>query len=368
MVSFRTALLAGVLVSGLTAALAAEGPSASAVDSNPFRSIKVPSVAARSSESRVPPADVKAAVEAHRGGQAAAIDSRPVVATGAIQLGPRAGEGVEPAQMVQVFDEAGVTAAAPDYADWGWQLMPQGLIYRPYLAGAKESRIRGVWNDETNDGDIIDVTLGGQVGLLRYGTRGDQRPEGWQLGLEGASLLRLNSEQQNDVSATDYRIGVPLTWGTADVQAKFAFYHLSSHVGDEFLIKNPGFDRLNYSRDVLVFGYSVYPLPRWRYYAEIGYGVRVDVCEPWEVQFGIDWAPTGATGGWGEPFAAVNGHLREEVDFGGNFVAQAGWAWRRAPASGMLRTGVEYYNGKNDQFSFFDDSEQKVGFGIWYDY
>jgi hypothetical protein len=70
----------------------------------------------------------------------------------------------------------------------------------------------------------------------------------------------------------------------------------------------------------------------------------------------------------GAPFAAVNGHLREEVDFGGNFVAQAGWAWRRGPATGLYRLGVEYYNGKDDQFSFFDNSVEKIGFGMWYDY
>jgi hypothetical protein len=249
-----------------------------------------------------------------------------------------------------------------------WQIMPQGLIYRSYLAGAKESRIRGVWHDETNDGDIWDVSLGGHVGLLRYGTTGNGRPQGFQLGIEGAGLVRLDLDENMDVTATDYRFGIPLTWGDTLSQWKFAFYHLSSHVGDEFLLKNPGFPRLNYSRDVLVLGHSHYFNDWWRCYAEVGYGVNTDVSEPWEVQFGIEYAPLYGTGTRGAPFVAFNGHLREEVDFSGNFVAQAGWAWRRSAASGLLRTGVEYYNGKSDQFSFFDDSEQKVGFGIWYDY
>jgi hypothetical protein len=47
---------------------------------------------------------------------------------------------------------------------------------------------------------------------------------------------------------------------------------------------------------------------------------------------------------------------------------QSGWCWRRSPATGLLRVGVEYYNGKDDQFSFFDESVEKVGAGIWYDY
>ena len=249
-----------------------------------------------------------------------------------------------------------------------WQLMPQGLIYRSYLAGAKESRFRSVWNDERSSGNIWDITLGGNVGLIRYGTRGDARPEGFQLGIEGAGLVRLDIDENRDVDAADYRFGVPLTWGDAIHQVKFAYYHLSSHVGDEFLLKNPGFNRLNYSRDVLVFGQSLYPRDEWRVYAEIGYAVDCDVADPWETQFGVDWAPNGGTGAWGAPFAAVNGHLREEVDFGGNFVVQGGWCWRGSPATGLFRVGVEYYNGKDDQFSFFNESVQKVGFGIWYDY
>jgi hypothetical protein len=60
--------------------------------------------------------------------------------------------------------------------------------------------------------------------------------------------------------------------------------------------------------------------------------------------------------------------LREELDFGGNAVFQTGWAWRRSPASGLFRVGVEYYNGKDDQFSFYQDSVEKIGVGMWYDF
>ena len=274
--------------------------------------------------------------------------------------------------LAEPADSTGVVAAA-GVSNWSdgsyiWQVMPQGLIYRSYLAGAKESRFRSVWNDERNQGDIWDITLGGNVGLLRYGTRGNVRPEGWQLGIEGAGLVRLDIDENRDVDAADYRFGVPMTWGDSIYQVKFAYYHLSSHVGDEFLLKHPGFNRLNYSRDVLVLGNSLYPTDNWRVYGEMGYAVDCDVCDPWEFQFGLDWSPLGRTGGSGAPFAAVNGHLREEVDFGGNFVAQTGWCWRRSPASGLYRLGVEYYNGKDDQFSFFDQSVQKVGAAMWYDY
>jgi len=283
-------------------------------------------------------------------------------------LGPdREGQG-----SYQNFEQANESLrrsrANPQWRNPQWILMPKGLIYRPYLASAKESRFRSVWNNEQGEGNIWDITLGGQVGLLRYGGEHNGRPVGWQLGIEGAGLVRLDQDENNDVMASDFRFGIPVTWGNAFYQVKFGYYHLSSHLGDEFLLKNPGFPRLNFSRDVLLLGISLSPRELWRVYGEAGYAFYSDISESWEFQFGIDYAPNGATGPRGKPFAAINGHLREEVDFGGNVVLQAGWAWRGSASSGMLRTGVEYYNGKNDQFSFFNDSEQKVGFGIWYDY
>jgi hypothetical protein len=41
---------------------------------------------------------------------------------------------------------------------------------------------------------------------------------------------------------------------------------------------------------------------------------------------------------------------------------------RRSAASGLFRLGVEYYNGKDDQFSYFNESVEKIGLGLWYDY
>ena len=259
-------------------------------------------------------------------------------------------------------------AAEPCDTCWTFDMMPEGLIYSPYLAGEKESRFRSYWAHEKDSGWIWDITLGGRVGLLRYGTTGDARPQGWQLDIEGAGFPRLDSERGGNLISADFRFGIPLSYGNDYYQMKFAYYHLSSHLGDEFLIRNPGFPRLNFTRDVLVWGHSITPCDNLRLYVEAGWAFVSDVSEPWEFQFGIDWAPTGSTGLCGTPFFAANGHLREEVDFGGNVVVQVGWAWRTSPASGLFRVGFEYFGGKSDQFSFFNRTENKVGLALWYDY
>jgi len=252
---------------------------------------------------------------------------------------------------------------------WAWHMLPDGLIYRSYLAGARESRISSFWAHEQEDGWLWDVALGGRVGLLRFGTADDSHPDGWQLDVEGAGLPRLSIDDDLDVTAVDFRIGVPLTYGRGAYQMKLAYYHISSHLGDEFVLANPGFARLNFVRDVLVWGHSYYVTPAVRVYGEAGWAFKTDGgTEPWEFQFGIDFSPPCPTGFRGAPFAAFNAHLREEVDFGGNFVVQAGWAWRGPSGGHLVRAGVEYFNGKDEQFSFFDESQQKLGFGLWYDF
>ena len=76
-------------------------------------------------------------------------------------------------------------------ADMLFQVMPAGLMYRSYLAGEKESRISSVWHHDQNKRTVWENTLGGRIGLLRYGTTGAYRPQGWQLDFEGAAMPRV---------------------------------------------------------------------------------------------------------------------------------------------------------------------------------
>src|SRR5438477_10561898 len=64
--------------------------------------------------------------------------------------------------------------------DWRWQILPDGIMYRAYLANPKESRLGTQVFNSTGDGALWDSTLGGRVGLLRIGTNDPAWPQGWQ--------------------------------------------------------------------------------------------------------------------------------------------------------------------------------------------
>ncbi len=251
-----------------------------------------------------------------------------------------------------------------------YQFLPKESLYPFYIADKKASRLGSIIQHGHDDFDdlVWDVSLGGRFGLIRYTDNDPEFPRGWQVDIEGAGLVRLDLRQEHDVRAADFRAGLPITYSFGRFQTRFGYYHLSSHLGDEFLLKNPGFPRVNYSRDVLFVGGSLWLSRSTRIYGEAGWAFYSDISEPWEFQFGIESAPYRPTGLRGAPYYAIGTSLRQEVNFSGNFVAQVGWAWRAWDHSGMLRTGLHYYNGKSSQFSFYDSFEEFVGWGLWYDF
>lgn len=251
--------------------------------------------------------------------------------------------------------------------DWTPQFLPAGLIYRSYLAGVKESRMATVFDHDYKNGWMWDITLGGRVGLFRFGSTNPIRPEGFQIDLEGSAQPRLSLEDNEDLQAVDFRAGLPITYGIGRWATKFAVYHLSAHAGDEYMVANPGFQRINYVRDEFVLGQSYYITDDLRLYGEVGWAFSSDIAKPWEFQFGADYSPL-APSKRGSPFAAINGYIRQEQNFSGNLVVQAGWQWRPWNEGKLLRVGLQYYNGKSNEFEFYNRFENKVGLGIWYDF
>jgi hypothetical protein len=255
-----------------------------------------------------------------------------------------------------------------EQGDYGFHLMPQGLIYRSYLAGPKEPRMSAGIVSIPDDSTMWDATIGGRLGMFRIGNSDSLRPRGFQMDVEAAAMLRLDIPENVDVRAADYRVGFPLTWGDEFRQWKFSYYHMSSHLGDEYWEDHPEFPLYRQARDALVLGHSLYLTDSLRIYGEVGWAFYSVASEPWEVQFGLDYAPRVATGLRGAPFFAANGYLREEFDFGGGMNLQAGWAWRSDMTAHLLRLGFQYFNGHSTQYAFLPLHETQYGFVLWYDF
>ncbi len=252
---------------------------------------------------------------------------------------------------------------------WQWQAFPDRHLYRSYLAGLQESRLGTQFFYDSDEGGLWDTALGGRVGIWRFGSVDEMDPRGWQLDLEGAAFPRLDLEENMDMVSADFRAGGYLAWSGGPIQMKFGYYHISSHLGDELLLREPQTRRLNYARDALLLGVSMDVTYQWRVYAEAAWAFyTAGPAQPWEFLFGTEYLPRWNAWLHQGPFLAVHGHLREEVDFSGNLVVQLGWRWEKEGGRPVLRLGLHYLNGMSNQLQFFDQFEQQLGAGIWYDY
>lgn len=291
---------------------------------------------------------------------------------------PPAGEGVQfdsqPDDLTTVIygssgEDCEVCDVCVPVQPYEYQILPEGLIYRSYIAGPKEPRMASNWLNQDGRGMIWEATLGGRVGLIRNGTRGALAPEGWQIDLEGAAQARVDWEDNSDLDAADFRAGLLFTWRRNRFAFKAGYYHVSSHLGDEYMLKNPDFVRRNYVRDSVVAGMFFHMTESLGLYNEVGYAVGAQGgAEPLEYQTGIQYMPLVCVGPKGAPFAGFNAHFRQEFGQDAGFNAVAGWVWVGPRSGHSLRIGAQYYNGPSLQYSFFDQHEKLVGGGIWFDY
>ena len=272
---------------------------------------------------------------------------------------------------------------------WSWQLFPDGFIYPNYIA-AVQNRLGAAANYDSNIDWNWDITLGGKAPLVRFGNQSVLFPEGWQLDLEGSVHLRLAFMEQMDMEANDFRAGLPISYGTKVWQFKTGYYHVSTHIGDERLLRyydnpdpyyankkpykggraNDAPHRLNYVREALLLSFAIRPTPNSRAYAEADYAFAMgELTKPWHFQFGLEYSPVyPARGGWGTPYAAANVRLMQEHGFDGNITLQTGWQWRGS-RNELFRLGMQYFHGVSEQYSFmYHPKEHKVGFGAWYDF
>jgi hypothetical protein len=82
----------------------------------------------------------------------------------------------------------------------------------------------------------------------------------FQLGIDGGvfSLFNLDTHS-NDLINSDYILGLSLNYRRDDFSGRFRLYHNSSHLGDEYVLNNPGVERDNpsYEDTELVASYEI---------------------------------------------------------------------------------------------------------------
>lgn len=266
-----------------------------------------------------------------------------------------------------------ITAPETDYEYarehhlWGiW--FPEGPpAFRPFIADPRQVTFGVGWrfNDQVLGKNLVPVSFGDTFPIFRWVDiwrfRGDL-----QLEIEGAvwAIFQPLHESAPLIDA-DYYVGFPLTYLFGNWAFRVRGYHISTHIGDEFLLDHPHFDRRNpsieafdcygsyqFSKDIRLYGglgwvacqddsYRVGP-----FYAQAGAEIRFtqlgynDYCDRL----------------YGQPFFAMNFYYQSHFKHHINQTYAIGYEWGKV--SGIrrkLRLYIEYHDGYavEGQFSKF---------------
>ncbi len=256
----------------------------------------------------------------------------------------------------------------PAAVEW----FPEGLLYRHPLADPREpiSGVRFQVPVRAEDDFKIETRLGTHLALWRRGAfdwRDPAEPArhwAFEVQAEGAVFSRFNFDENWDMDAADFRVGVPLVARRGPWAFKVHPWHVTSHLGDEF-IERTGRRRITYARNELAAGVSYDFGATWRVALEGGYALsRGNVNEPLRFMASAETVGRHFGPSFPETFAAVNLTSFEEQDWNVQLNVEVGVWLRGADRHRGLRLSIGYFNGPSPLTQFFDDHEQYVTFGF----
>jgi hypothetical protein len=155
------------------------------------------------------------------------------------------------------------------------------------------------------------------------------------------ALFNLDAPSSDLINA-DYWFGLPISYRRGPWSYLVRLYHQSSHLGDEFILGNPGVNRVNLSYEELE-GLVSYEWERWRIYGGGGYLVHSEPeLAPKQVHAGAEYVQPGAAGKF-DLIAAVDVRASEELGWDSSRSYQVGL--NKRTTTRRVRLMLEHFNG-----------------------
>jgi hypothetical protein len=261
----------------------------------------------------------------------------------------------------------GGTAIQADVPRRSFELLPKTQLFAPLIADPRWPHFSAVYQrflDDPQLGNTVAVSLGETLSLVRI----DRPPAGaWELGLQTGvfSIFDLDAPSSDLVNA-DYLVGVPVTYRIGDFSAMARVFHQSSHLGDEFLLRNR-VDRLNLSYEAVDLRLSM-DLTAWlRLYAGGGYIFHHDPSElsPWSTQLGAEIKSPRSFFGVLRPIAGLDVQHRQQNGWNTDLSLRAGIQLENVLLNERrIQLMLEYFDGYSPNGQFFRDKIQYIGLGL----
>jgi hypothetical protein len=240
---------------------------------------------------------------------------------------------------------------------WGIWLPEGPPLFRPFIADPRQVTYSVGWrfNDRCLTKNIIPVSFGDIIPIFRWCDiwyfRGDL-----ELGIEGAvwAIFAPLLESSPLIDA-DYYVGFPITYAFGNWAFRLRGYHISTHLGDEFLLDNRSFRRLNPSIEAFDFFVSNQFTKDIRLYGGVGWLACQDDSfrvGPFYVQGGLELRlfelgyRDYCNRLYGVPFFAVDIYYQSHFKHHINSTFALGYEWGKV--SGLrrrFRLFLQYHDG-----------------------
>ncbi|MFO7588796.1 MAG: DUF1207 domain-containing protein [Gemmatimonadota bacterium] len=203
-----------------------------------------------------------------------------------------------------------------------------------------------------------DVAFGYRIPVYRFSDGGSGRP-GLDLGLEAGVLARFAlGEGLNGLINSDFRVAFPLGVDLGDWEAQLSLVHVSSHVGDDYIERTPGFDPHASSRNGAEADLMYRVGPGLRLSVGSDYNWAAAGVETVRARLGAEYDPVGRDGRRVRPIGTLELEVSDYTT-GLGATGMAGVGIRTG--SGDLRFGLIGHTGPSQMGQFRGVDEEYVG-------
>lgn len=253
------------------------------------------------------------------------------------------------------------------------------VLFLPIIADPREpvNSVNYRWGDKVIGKQVAAVSVGDDFPVFRWidilPWHGDMQI-GIQAGIWSVfnfkNIPRRKSHEVSELINTDYFVGIPLSYAFDKWSFRLRPYHISTHLGDEFLVNHPHFlkKRKNPSFEAIDFFTAYQFTSGIRGYLGLGWIVHSDPTfkmKNFYVEYGMELRMFGTKCNYHKlyatPFLAINFENWQVHNWDFDTTAKLGYEWSKLQGVGRkMRVYVGGHSGFSYEGQFF---KKRVNFG-----